>query len=78
MVRAQRFTYLASQLLERQPRAQNWHWKDEKYTLLKVQNPDYPKPSEMYYHLQGVELLETESEEEYPIPVILGASEYSN
>ena len=33
---------------------------------------------EVYNHLQGMEFLETESKEVYPIPVILGASEYPN
>ena len=32
----------------------------------------------MYKHLQGVALLDTENKQEYPIQVILGASEYSS
>ena len=52
--------------------------KVEKDILLQVRHPDYLKLVEMYKHLQGVDLLGTENKEEYPIHVILGASEYSS
>ena len=51
--------------------------KVDRRNLLSVVNPNYPELISRFQHLQGVNMVETDTKSVLPVHLILGAAEYS-